>query len=69
MSTWTLGSKIVVFSVAGILLGIGLCSIAPNFIEQSSWQASLGTALFWGSLLGFILGVALVFLHGIRRDK
>lgn len=68
MKNWSVGAKLVVFSVVGLLLGIGLCSVAPNFFEGDSWQASLGTLLFWTSLFGFIVGVVLVFVHGIRKD-
>jgi hypothetical protein len=68
MKPWTVGAKIVVVSVVGLLLGIGLCSTAPNFLESESWQAYAGTLLFWGSLLGLVVGIVLVFVHGIRRD-
>jgi hypothetical protein len=65
---WSVGSKIVALSAVGLLLGIGLCSVAPNFLEQDSWQASWGAILFWSSLLGLIVGVVLVFVQGIRGD-
>jgi MFS family permease len=68
MRRWSAGAKIIVLSVAGLLLGIGLCSLAPNFLEESSWQGSWGTLLFWGSLLGLIVGIVTVFIQGIRRD-
>jgi hypothetical protein len=68
MKRWSAGSKIVAASVVGILLGIGLCSKAPNFLEQESWQFDWGAVLFWGSLLGLIVGVIAMFIQGNRRD-
>jgi hypothetical protein len=68
MKRWTVGAKIVVVSVVGLLLGIGLCSAAPDFLESNSWQASSGVVMFWGSFLGLIVGVILLFVQGIRRE-
>jgi hypothetical protein len=63
---WSAGAKVVVVSVVGLLLGIGLCSVAP--LEHDSWRASSGTLLFWASLLGLIVGSVFVSIHGSRRD-
>lgn len=68
MKNWSAGAKLVALSAVGVLLGVGLCSAAPNFLEQDSWQASSGMVLFWGSVLGLILGVVVVLIQGVRKD-